>query len=76
MLTLKIDQNQRISIIGSRLRLEGLNVIQAQCILLKLNCEPDCLFEALCAFEEHGWNECDLGLTGSFMYGEYKGVLQ
>ena len=65
-----------IDIIGSKMNFKRLNSIQAQTVLLKLNCEPDALFEALWAFEENGWNETDLGLTGSFMYGNFKGVLQ
>ena len=75
-MTLKIDSNGLISLKGKSISLEGLDSIQAQCVLLKLGFNQDCLFDVLCEFEENGWNETLLGLTGSFIYGEYKGEVQ
>ena len=73
---LKIDSNGLISLKGKSVHLEGLNSTQAQCVLLKLGFEKDCLFDVICEFEENGWNETLLGLTGSFIYGEFNGVIQ
>jgi hypothetical protein len=72
---LKLDSRGFITLEGKEAVLSGLNAVQAQSVLLKLGFEPDCLFETLWAFEEHGWNETLLGLTGSFIYGEYKGAV-
>lgn len=75
-MTLKIDSNGLITIIGKSVRFDKITQIQAQSVLIKLGFEKDCLFECLWAFEEHGWNETILGLTGSFLYGSYEGTLQ
>lgn len=75
-MTLTIDSNGLISLKGNKIVLNRISQIQAQSVLLALGFEKDCLFECLWAFEEHGWNETVFGLTGSFLFGSYKGAVQ
>ena len=73
---IKQDKQGKISLKGQSINLDGLNTIQAQSVLLKLGYDSDLLFEVLCAFDDNGWNETELGIFGGFLYGEYKGVNQ
>lgn len=69
-----LNQDETITLKGDRGATMPLSVVQAQNLLLTLGCEQDALFEALVAFDEHGWNTCDLGVMGGFIYGEFIGV--
>lgn len=69
-------KDNTIDLIGRNVHAIGLTFTQAQNLLLALDFEKDCLFEALCAFDEHGWNSAELGITGSFIFGTYQGINQ
>lgn len=75
-LTLKRALDGTLSIIGDKINLKGLNVVQAQYVLYRLDCDFDLLFEALYSFEEHGHNTTNIGFCGGFMWSTYDGINQ
>lgn len=64
------NEDGLLSIRSPSVNAHRLTVVQAQNILLTLQCESNALFDTLCAFEDKGHNYTDLGLMGSFIYSE------
>lgn len=61
---------QDISIVGTKIQAHNLNFVQAQNLLLKLECDNDCLFDAQSAYIDYGFNKAHIGAAGGFVFGE------
>lgn len=70
---IKFNRNslvQHIDIISDQIKAYGLNFVQAQNLLIKLECDTAALFDAWNVYYEHGLNKAHIGIAGGFTFGE------